>query len=154
MTDKTSEGNQTEEVAPQAPDDSAYDQEILEAESFTDTLIGSGRLVRIGNLEGAKYIHEFNGLRLVPLGYPVSLHDPESTTVWIAETPESTMQLPISERTANLLWSNEPGEDIPATAIRISSEEGDDLEIWGRSLEFDLPALIDNRLAWLSEVSK
>ncbi len=119
-----------------------------------DALIGSGRLVRIGNLEGAKYIHEFNGLRLVPLGYPVSLNDPESTTVWIAETPESTMQLPISERTANLLWSNEPGEDIPATAIRIASEAGDDLEIWGRSLKFDLPALIENRLAWLSEVSK
>ncbi len=38
VTDKMAEDNQTEEVASQIPDDSAYDQEILEAESFTEAL--------------------------------------------------------------------------------------------------------------------
>ncbi len=119
-----------------------------------DALIDSGRLVRIRDREGSKYLYEFEGLKLLPLGYPVSLNDPDSATVWIAETPESTMQLPISERTADLLWSIEPGEDIPATAIRLASEAGDDLGVWGHCLKFDLPALLENRLAWLAEVGK
>lgn len=36
MTEKID--NQTEEVAPQVPDDRKYNEEILEAESFTEAL--------------------------------------------------------------------------------------------------------------------
>jgi hypothetical protein len=38
MTDNTAEDNQTEEVTPSIPDDSDYDEEILEAESFAEAL--------------------------------------------------------------------------------------------------------------------
>lgn len=122
---------------------------------FLKSLIDEGLVARISDYEDVDYLDEFAGLRLRPLGH-LDFRDPESGCVWIGATPDSSAQLPVAPSTAQLIWFREEGEDIPTTARRLADGDldfwGGDLDIWGRALKFDFCAILENKLAWISDL--
>lgn len=118
-----------------------------------DVLIASGRARELPIGDPVSQLSALAGLRLMPMGHPVHVSEPEGEVVWVGHTPESTALLPISSVAAALMWEAEDQEDIPATVERLRRSHEAALEQVARLSLGDLDGLLGNHLARLELVS-
>lgn len=122
-------------------------------EQDLDQLILSGRVLELPGGEPAAQLSAFSGVRLMPMGYPARVSEPDGAVVWVGHTPEATALLPISHVAAVLMWEAEDHEDLPATVQRLQSSFQAESERVTRLALGDLDGLLGNHLARLETVS-
>lgn len=118
-----------------------------------DALITSGRARELPNGDPAAQLDALAGVRLMPMGHPVRVSEPDGAVVWVGHTPESTALLPVARFAAALMWEAEDHEDLPETVARLQRLSAATLDRVARLCLGDLDSLLGNQLARLELVS-